>query len=81
MTDIVRLPQAPHVNFNRETRILRCDHCPIEEPLIEDDPEGSIMAFAGAHKDCPNPSTEASRKAAGERAHRAGFLRFFEGAK
>lgn len=73
----VKFPRAPHVVFNQETRVIRCEHCPKEESLDECDPEGHIAGFAKAHEPCPNPSTEESRRKANNAEFNAGTLRGF----
>ena len=72
MSDVVRFRGADHVWFDRGARVLHCDRCPVAEPLEEHVAQDHIVAFANAHRPCPEVATEASRKAAGERAYAAG---------
>lgn len=74
---IIHFPQAPHVSFNQETKTLRCDRCPCEEPLEAGHEEGHIVAFAKGHMPCPEVSTEQSRQEAKQRVGNAAFWGFF----
>ena len=77
--DKVTFKEAAHVWFDREARVLHCDRCLCEEALCEDDAQGHIVAFAGAHQSCPEVSTEASRASAKKKVYDAAFVQVFGG--